>query len=223
MTMRHLALVLLAVVFARVKPAAACSCNGTPRACVAIFEDTTFVGRVTSLAMADPMKVRTTIEVVETLYSAKPLPKQVTIDGTTGTCDVMFQRDTTYVIYATRDNTGALHVSGCGRTHELAPDDPDVAIARAAAKATTGAIEGRIELRADDKLAPIAGVEVLVGGMGAKTDANGEFRLALKAGRYPFSIATAGLRVTSGIDKVVVVPKAGRCTAPYIQVTRDKR
>ncbi len=139
-------LFLLAVALLSPSPAEACSCNSAPPACVAIFEGVTFVGKVTGLTSGD-FEMRTTLEVVETLYTAKPLPKQVEVAGITETCDYTFQRDTTYVVYARRDKQGALHVSGCGRTHVLTANDPDVAIARAAAKATTGTIEGTLELR----------------------------------------------------------------------------
>jgi hypothetical protein len=222
--MRAAAILVLAVFLARPAPAEACSCAAPGPPCSVMFLSTVFVGKVTSVASGRGT-AKTTFEVLDTLHSAFPLGKTVTIEhGTIGSmCGITFAPGKTYVVYAGGTSATTLGVGACSRTHLLTKGDADVAFAKQATARTTARIDGTVALSSGNDAKPIAGVEVRAGGKSARTNGKGAFTLDVPPGTYALAIGNADLRLWQGRAVEVTLPVAAACATPHLTVAYDGR
>lgn len=225
--MRHVVVAVfaaVAVLLARAAPAEACSCSVPGPPCAVMFLSTVFVGKVTAVS-SGKTSAKTTFEVIDTLHSAFPLGKTVTIEHSSigSMCGITFAQGTTYVVYAGGSSPTTLGVGACSRTHVWTKGDPDVAFAKQATTRTTARIEGTVALSAGGDSKPLAGVEVKAGGASAKTNGRGAFTLDVPPGTYSLAIGNPDLRLWQGRAVDVALPVAAACATPHLTVAYDGR
>lgn len=223
MTVRIVA-VLFALLALRPAPAEACMCTGKRAACEVMFFQTVFVGKVTSVVPGRGT-VKTTFRVLDTLHSAFPLPKTITIEHDTdgSTCGISFAKNATYVVYAGGDSPTDLMVGGCGNSHRLRKNDPDVALAKQKPTRTTVSVEGTMLLYDHGENTPLAGLAVSAGGKRTTTGADGGFTLELPLGNHRVDLDTAELRAFRGQTYTISVPSLAMCSKPTFQYLYDGR
>lgn len=226
--MRIVLVVLAAALVGLLAPATAdaCSCRAPGPPCAELFRSTVFVGKVTKVVSAKARDT-TTFEVVETLHSAFPLPKSVTINhGSEGNmCGMSFAQGKTYVVYAGGTSPTTLGVGRCSRTHAWTKDDRDVAFAHAASTRTEALVEGYVGVMGGDEPTPKSGIEIRAGGtkVSAKSNAAGKFSFSVPPGSYKLEVVNPEFRMWRGEAVSIDVPVAAACAMPSLSVSYDGR
>jgi hypothetical protein len=227
--MKWLTIAALVLLCLRAPAAEACSCAVKAPPCETMFLGTAFVGKVAGTTQRQDT-ARTTFEVIETLYSPVTLGARIEVQHDQSTsCAMSFADGATYVVYAF-GAPGALETAMCTRTHRVdgpIEGDEDVRFARAGAKRTKAAVDGKVTVheRLDQEL-PRAGVVLRVAGtrQTATTRADGSFHLEVPPGSYTLEVVTPGLkpRWMSQLPQLEV-PHPAACAHPEIELYWDGR
>ena len=226
--MKRLMIAALVLLCLRAPPADACDCERAAP-CETMFLGTVFVGKVAGTTRHQDT-ARTTFEVVETLYSPVTLGTRIEVQhGQSTSCAMSFADGATYVVYAF-GAPGALETAMCTGTHLVEgplDGDEDVRFARAGAKRTKAAVDGKVTVRErPDQDLPRAGVVLRVAGtrQTATTRADGSFHLDVPPGAYTLEVVTPGLKPwwTNKLPRLDV-PHPAACAHPEIDLFWDGR
>ena len=227
--MRWLTIAALVFFWLRAPAADACDCAAKAPPCETMFLGTVFVGKVVGTTQRQDT-ARTTFEVIETLYSPVPIGTRIDVQhGQSTSCAMSFADGATYVVYAS-GAPDALDTALCTRTHRVdgpIDSDEDVRFARAGAKRTKAAVDGKVIVRERlDQDLPRAGVVLRVAGtrQTATTRADGSFHLEVPPGSYLLEVVTPGLKPWwVGPPLRVDVPHPAACAHPEIDLFWDGR
>jgi hypothetical protein len=120
--------VLLLVFGAHASNTLACSCMmpGTPLESLE-QSSAVFAGTVSSVEPSSDLNIKVTFAVTESWKGATTTPLVISTGKDSAMCGFNFEQGKTYLVYAYDNEDGGLSAGLCSRTHEIVPNDEDIA------------------------------------------------------------------------------------------------